>query len=252
MHRSAIVLAGGRSSRMGQDKALLPLGGLTLLGAVVRELLAVDRVEDVVVVGSRVFDPEQALGSSLPLVEDGQMIHFVNDGWPGQGPLGGLISGLAFLSDWRSLESDPDTDGASTVALLSCDLPRLTGRSVQYLFERLEGPSSTLRSAAMERDVVTEPMTPGDPGVTVVDVVMSVRMGRVQPLHSVLRQCVYPSLLRGFLAGERRLVVALAELNAATLPDELGSSEDADTPEDWRRLTGLQEPGPGGERALGG
>lgn len=75
-----MVLAGGRSSRMGSDKALLPLEGDTLLGRAVRFWQAVPSVETVIVsVGAEDHFP------SLPEGSVG-----VPDLYPGRGPMAGL------------------------------------------------------------------------------------------------------------------------------------------------------------------
>ncbi len=207
---------------MGHDKAMLKLGDLTLLGRVVRELLAVERLEEVVVVGSRTTVPETALGSAVQLIAPGQAVHFVDDRWPGQGPLGGLVTGLGFLAGRRSSEPDGPPVTA-TVAVLSCDLPKLTGSSIATLFEVLEQDLDRPRANDDE---------------DVLDLVMSAREGRPQPLHAVFHRAALAALERRFLAGERRLFAAVAELIYKVVPDESGSSDDADTPEDWARLAG--------------
>ena len=77
---SAIVLAGGRSSRMGRPKALLPFDGVPLIEHIVGALRT--RFEDVVVVAA----PEQPLPAMPARV--------VRDDVPYQGPVGGLCYGL--------------------------------------------------------------------------------------------------------------------------------------------------------------
>lgn len=75
---AGFVLAGGRSSRMGQDKALLRLGGMTLVERCVRKLAAV--CDEVAIAGG---EPE--------------LQHFarvVTDRAPGCGPLGGIVAAL--------------------------------------------------------------------------------------------------------------------------------------------------------------
>ena len=74
--RVGYVLAGGRSSRMGQDKAALQLGGATLLELAVRKLQPV--CDEVVVVGP-------GLAGVRNLADD----------FPGCGPLGGIEAALA-------------------------------------------------------------------------------------------------------------------------------------------------------------
>src|SRR5688572_29654059 len=81
----SIILAGGRSRRMGQPKESLPFGGTTLLGRTVETLL--DRTWPVVVVAR----PEQQL-PPLPLEA-----RVVADDLPGQGPLQAIASGIRWL-----------------------------------------------------------------------------------------------------------------------------------------------------------
>lgn len=81
---SAIILAGGRSGRMGTDKALLHLHHETLLERTVRLLRTV--ADDVVVVG-----PARS-GLQVDAT-------FVADSVPAQGPLRGLVTGLGTIAN---------------------------------------------------------------------------------------------------------------------------------------------------------
>lgn len=84
---SAIVLAGGRSSRMGTPKALLPFGGEPLITHIVRALQP--RFGDVIVVAAE--------GQDLPPLP----ARVVRDDVAFQGPVGGLVYGLRALErDW--------------------------------------------------------------------------------------------------------------------------------------------------------
>ena len=76
---SGFVLAGGNSSRMGQDKAFLLLGGSTLLMRALQ--LATTATGSAQIVGSA-----EKFGAFGPVVED---VH------PGQGPLAGIHAALA-------------------------------------------------------------------------------------------------------------------------------------------------------------
>lgn len=78
---SAIVLAGGRSSRMGRPKAWLPLGGVPLLTRVTTRVRPF--VDAIVVVA--------AAGQDLPPVD----ARIVRDPAPDLGPLPALACGLA-------------------------------------------------------------------------------------------------------------------------------------------------------------
>ena len=81
---AAIVLAGGKSQRLGEPKPLVRLGDLTLIERVLGALAPLAQ-ELLVVVAS----PEQAEILTLP-----PEARVVVDRQPGLGPLGGLYSGL--------------------------------------------------------------------------------------------------------------------------------------------------------------
>jgi len=80
MKACGVILAGGRSSRMGRDKALLTLGGEPLIARLVRRFSAWFR--QVVVVTNT---PEAYAFLDVPMV---------GDRIPGLGPLAGLEAGL--------------------------------------------------------------------------------------------------------------------------------------------------------------
>jgi molybdopterin-guanine dinucleotide biosynthesis protein A len=84
---AAYVLAGGRSTRMGQDKALLPLAGKPLIERAVAKLRRL--TPDVRILGSRA-----ELAPFAPLVPD---LH------PGCGPIAGLEAALTHSSHEWSL-----------------------------------------------------------------------------------------------------------------------------------------------------
>lgn len=90
------VLAGGSSSRMGTDKALIEIDGRALVSTAVAALASAGAAPVVVVGGDR---------SALEALD----LTCVDDRWPGEGPLGGIITALGSI----------DTD---LVAVLSCDL----------------------------------------------------------------------------------------------------------------------------------
>lgn len=93
---AAVVLAGGRSSRMGRDKAAITLGGAPML---LRMVALARRFCPVVAVSGR--DPS-ALVPDVP---------WFPDQTPGLGPIGGILTAL-------------ERFGAPCL-VLSCDLPLL-------------------------------------------------------------------------------------------------------------------------------
>ena len=109
---SAVVLAGGRSSRMGQSKAMLPFGGQPLIVQVIQRLTSV--FSDIVVVA--------APGQELPELP----VTLVRDDVAYQGPVGGICYGL------RACDS---VAGFVT----SCDVPFLSLPLVSNLTSRLPG-----------------------------------------------------------------------------------------------------------------
>src|SRR5512134_3867522 len=111
-----IVLAGGKSTRMGTSKAMLPFGSETMLQRVVRLLGEV--VSPIVVVAAE----DQELPELPPEVI------VARDERKGRGPLEGLRAGLKALPA-----------GVDAAYVTSCDVPLLVPAFVQRMIELLEG-----------------------------------------------------------------------------------------------------------------
>jgi len=79
------VLAGGRSSRMGSDKAFLQLAGKPLIEHAVTKL-------------RRVCDEVSILGSDPRLEEYASIVRDIH---PGSGPMGGMEAGLLHPHSWH-------------------------------------------------------------------------------------------------------------------------------------------------------
>ena len=109
---SIVIQAGGRSSRMGQDKALMPFLGRPLIE---RQVELLSRLAgELLVITNR---PEAYTFLGLPLFPD--LL-------PGTGPLGGLYTALSVAS--RPL-----------VAVIACDMPFVSAdllRAQRDLLER--------------------------------------------------------------------------------------------------------------------
>jgi len=114
MNAGGIVLCGGRSTRMGSPKALLPFGAETMLQRVVRLLATV--VSPIVVVA--------ALEQSLPALPAEVIV--TRDEQDGRGPLEGLRAGLKAL---------PATVAIAYVT--SCDVPLLVPGFVRHMIDLL-------------------------------------------------------------------------------------------------------------------
>ncbi len=107
---SGVVVCGGRSQRMGLDKATLPFGPETMLARVVRLLQEV--VDPVVVVAAE--------DQVLPKLPEGVVV--ARDNQPGCGPMAGLTTGLKVLAPHAEL-----------IYASSCDVPLLVPQFVTQL-----------------------------------------------------------------------------------------------------------------------
>lgn len=109
---TVLVLVGGTSSRMGQNKALLAVGGMRLIERVVQ---AVRPLGDDVLLMANEAGSYTFLG--LPCVPDQK---------PNYGPLMGLYSGLAAAKHELAL-------------LVACDMPFLSTPLLRYMLELAAG-----------------------------------------------------------------------------------------------------------------
>lgn len=109
---SGVVLAGGASSRLGQNKAFLQLAGRPLIGHVLDRLQEV--CQEVLVVANDTA-PYAGLG-----------VRLVRDVFPGVGVLGGLHAGL------QSAKYE-------LILAVGCDMPFLNPRVLRAFVGRAEG-----------------------------------------------------------------------------------------------------------------
>jgi molybdopterin-guanine dinucleotide biosynthesis protein A len=106
------VMAGGKSSRLGRDKALLTLEGETLLERAVRTLQ--ETTAEQIVVGP----PERRDQSRVAKV--------YQDLYPSSGPLGGIYTALHFASN-------------PLVLVVACDMPFLNADLLRLLLSLADG-----------------------------------------------------------------------------------------------------------------
>ncbi len=142
---AAIILAGGKSSRMGQDKAMIPVDGAPLLLRVYQIALACadsvyvvtpwqERYEDLLPVGC------QFIREAPSLSNDGGEIQT-------HGPLIGFAQALAQVNvetEW--------------VLLLACDLPNLQVEVLQRWIEGLENSSREAIAVLAKHEKGWEPL----------------------------------------------------------------------------------------------
>ena len=119
LEAAGFVLAGGRSSRMGADKALMPLAGQPLAGYALAALREAGL--PVSIAGAHT-----TLGALAPVVEDSE---------PDRGPLGGICAALSSTS-------------AHWTVFLPVDLPLLPASLVGFLLNhaKITGAAVTVPS----------------------------------------------------------------------------------------------------------
>ena len=118
---NGFVLAGGKSTRMGRDKALLLLRNTTLI-------LRAAEILKPFVFEVTLLAPPKRYGKLWPSV--------VADRWPNQGPLGAVCTGLLHShAEWN--------------VFLACDIPLVSRRFMDLLIRRVCTASS---DAVVPRD----------------------------------------------------------------------------------------------------
>jgi len=109
-----LILAGGKSRRMGQDKALLKNNGQSQLAYVAGVLNACVAKVFVSARADQVDDEERAQFDQIV------------DRYDDLGPVAGILS---------ALETSPEVDWL----VIACDLPNITEQTIQYLLQHREG-----------------------------------------------------------------------------------------------------------------
>jgi molybdopterin-guanine dinucleotide biosynthesis protein A len=103
---SGVILAGGRSTRLGQNKAFLEINGQSLIERIADRLAQV--CVEIIVVTNDVDEYEHLEAAVVP------------DILPGKGALGGVFSGLKAASNQHSL-------------VVGCDMPFLNLALLRYM-----------------------------------------------------------------------------------------------------------------------
>ncbi len=172
---------GGRSSRMGRDKALLPFRGALLVESVARTV-------------------ERAAGSAIlvgsPVVYGAFGFPVIPDLFPGEGPLGGILTALDHTpADWN--------------LIVACDMPELSAAFLGGLLE-------AARQSGLDA------LAPCGPS------------GLMEPLCAVYHRRSQEALQTAFAGGIRKVTAAFSQLRIAAWPvPELAPFQNVNTPEDW-------------------
>ncbi len=110
---AAYVLAGGASARFGRDKALVEFAGKPMLARMIESIRGL--TYEVKVVAAT----EKYAGFGVEIVEDR---------WPGEGPLGGIVTAL--------LHAKENEQAYEWSMIVSCDMPFLTADWMTFLAGR--------------------------------------------------------------------------------------------------------------------
>ncbi len=176
---SGFVLAGGASRRMGSDKALLGGENDTLLLRVARIL-------------------EAAAGSAIVVAPQGRYegmgVPVLTDRWPGEGPLGGIVTALEFSRDALNL-------------IVAVDMPRIDVPTLSELV-----------------------LAAGETGRSVIPVHED---GATEPLCAVYHRDDLPVLRAFFDGGGRRLRDAIDKISYERIPAAERVFANVNTPEEW-------------------
>jgi len=124
---TAVVLAGGRGKRVGQNKALLKIGDVYLLEIVLKNIRAI--FDDVLLVVSSI-DYDYLMSLHLSLVSC-YCTDVIVDPISNQGPLLGLIQGMTRSdNEWTFL--------------LGCDMPFVNGSLVRLIYQKRTNTSQAI------------------------------------------------------------------------------------------------------------
>ncbi|MFT7473138.1 MAG: molybdopterin-guanine dinucleotide biosynthesis protein A [Verrucomicrobiales bacterium] len=194
----ALVFVGGESRRMGSDKARLQFADGPLLARVVR---AVSHFDSVTLVGGR---PDLIELGTSELSSSQLSLGHVADRFPGEGPLGAMISGMSALS-------------GDVVLAVACDLPELSRSYVDLL-------------------VAQRALSDADLCVPLI--------GGIRQWHcAVWHRRTAEHLTRAFDDGERSVFRAARGLTEVTSTTERVSVlRDLDSPEDVQRFLDSHAP----------
>jgi molybdopterin-guanine dinucleotide biosynthesis protein A len=177
---AAFILAGGRSSRMGRDKAWLKLAGLPLVLRVARAVEPL--VSAVTVIGPPASDAGRFESLGLAVIPD-RVAARAASGESSCGPLGGIITALnATQCSWN--------------LVLACDLPYITQAWLEWLLGRA-----------------------GASQVSGAQAVVPERTSGVEPLAAVYRKECGQVLAEALGRDVRKVSEALRGLRVARIPE---------------------------------
>lgn len=211
------ILAGGKSSRMGKDKALLAIDGKNFIEQISEEL---SWFEEKIIArgsGSRFSEEMETEWNVIP------------DIYPDHGPLGGIHAALT------ACESD-------ALFVVTCDMPFIESSLARKLCESMtELEVGISEEIGVVRAAGNEAETE-ETSAKRYDAVISVEAnGKVHPLCGVYRKSALPVLEEQLLSGRNKVMAALDKLQVKYVTidsmDEAQQLSNINTPLDYEKLS---------------
>ncbi len=201
-----VINAGGQSRRMGQPKALLPVPpqGRRLLETIVQRLQPLAPHAILVIANDPMIRQQTNLGDT---------VRWLSDTYLDVGPLGGIATALATVTDWA--------------IVVACDMPLLNPDLLRYLVALAQEVDST-------RAAVWDAIVP------VVD-------GYPEPLHAIYHRRCLAAVTARLAAGQRRATAFLPDIHVRYVHEAelrrhdpaLQSFLNVNTPEEWAQIRPL-------------
>lgn len=185
---SAVILAGGKSRRMGRDKSFLEFDGKPLISRVIEQAGKV--CAETIIVANEV-ELYRQFG-----------LRVVSDVFPGKGALGGLYSGLLAAQ-------------AENVLALACDLPFLNPDLLRYLISltpeydviipRVRGFSGHAPRSSSERKPRVDTIPPRPDQILAKE-------ADLHPLHAIYSKRCLPVIAERLQLDDLRLISILPDV----------------------------------------
>ncbi|HUL34263.1 MAG TPA: molybdenum cofactor guanylyltransferase [Candidatus Eisenbacteria bacterium] len=210
------VQAGGGSTRFGVDKALVEFDGKSMLQRSCDLLSAACK-------SARIIAPvDKYPQAAVPVIADK---------WPGEGPLGGILTALYHAEEISYALAGARTAGLesrSFCLILSCDMPFLT---LEWLIHMVD------RAAISKAEVIVPKSQNG-----------------LEPLCACWRTDAAPAIQSSFKGGVRKVTEAMKRLRMEVLDEAVWKRFDTDgrlfwnmnTPEDYAEARRVFEQRHGG------
>lgn len=122
---TAIILAGGKSTRIGTDKAFIKLNGITFIEHITKSISPF--VNEIIIVSDNAAYDKLGYKRVEDLIKD-------------SGPLAGLYTGLHYSKTAYNL-------------VLSCDVPLLNDRVLNTLIDGIDGTSEVIQLKSLDRTI---------------------------------------------------------------------------------------------------